>query len=117
MLLLSARRGAAEGGSLAAIVLSASVFAGSAQFTAIAILSQGGTIAAAIGAAALINSRQRSPPPFPALRGQCTEGERPGGVAAAGGRTRPRETNVHGVRLGPYTMDVRRRPARALIGA
>ena len=42
---------------LAAIVMSAIVFAGSAQFTAIAILSQGGTIAAAIGAAALINSR------------------------------------------------------------
>jgi 4-azaleucine resistance transporter AzlC len=42
---------------VAAIVMSAIVFAGSAQFTAIAILSQGGTIAAAIGAAALINSR------------------------------------------------------------
>jgi predicted branched-subunit amino acid permease len=42
---------------LAAILMSAIVFAGSAQFTAIAILSQGGTLAAAIGAAALINSR------------------------------------------------------------
>jgi 4-azaleucine resistance transporter AzlC len=42
---------------VAAIVMSAIVFAGSAQFTAIAILSQGGTVAAAIGAAALINSR------------------------------------------------------------
>jgi 4-azaleucine resistance transporter AzlC len=42
---------------LAAIVMSAIVFAGSAQFTAIAIISQGGTVAAAIGAAALINSR------------------------------------------------------------
>jgi 4-azaleucine resistance transporter AzlC len=42
---------------VAAILMSAIVFAGSAQFTAIAILSQGGTLAAAIGAAALINSR------------------------------------------------------------
>jgi predicted branched-subunit amino acid permease len=42
---------------IAAIVMSAIVVAGSAQFTAIAILLQGGTIAAAIGAAALINSR------------------------------------------------------------
>jgi 4-azaleucine resistance transporter AzlC len=42
---------------LAAIAMSVIVFAGSAQFTAIAIVSQGGTVAAAIGAAALINSR------------------------------------------------------------
>jgi 4-azaleucine resistance transporter AzlC len=42
---------------LAAIVMSVIVFAGSAQFTAIAIISQGGTVVAAIGAAALINSR------------------------------------------------------------
>jgi 4-azaleucine resistance transporter AzlC len=41
----------------AAIVMSAIVFAGSAQFTAIAILSQGGTVAAAILGAALVNSR------------------------------------------------------------
>ncbi len=40
-----------------AIVMSAIVFAGSAQFTAIAILSQGGTVGAAVVAAALINSR------------------------------------------------------------
>jgi 4-azaleucine resistance transporter AzlC len=41
----------------AAIVMSAIVFAGSAQFTAIAILSQGGTVAAAVLGAALVNSR------------------------------------------------------------
>ncbi len=44
-------------GALAAIVRSAVVFAGSAQFTAISILSQGGTVPAAILAAALMNSR------------------------------------------------------------
>jgi branched chain amino acid efflux pump len=42
---------------LAAIAMSAIVFAGAAQFTAIAILAQGGTVAAAILAAALVNSR------------------------------------------------------------
>jgi predicted branched-subunit amino acid permease len=41
----------------AAIAMSAIVFAGSAQFTAIAILAQGGTVGAAVAAAALINSR------------------------------------------------------------
>jgi 4-azaleucine resistance transporter AzlC len=41
----------------AAIAMSAVVFAGSAQFTAIAILAQGGTVAAAVLAAALVNSR------------------------------------------------------------
>src|SRR3954469_5814715 len=50
----------AEGAGLsaaAAIAMSAIVFAGSAQFTAIAILSQGGTVGAAVLAAALVNSR------------------------------------------------------------
>ena len=42
---------------VAAVVMSVIVFAGSAQFTAVAILAQGGTVAAAVGAAALINSR------------------------------------------------------------
>ena len=37
--------------------MSAIVFAGSAQFTAVAILLQGGTVAAAVLAAALVNSR------------------------------------------------------------
>ncbi len=41
----------------AAIAMSAIVFAGSAQFTAIAILTQGGTVGAAVLAAALVNSR------------------------------------------------------------
>jgi 4-azaleucine resistance transporter AzlC len=41
----------------AAIAMSAIVFAGSAQFTAIAIMAQGGTVAAAVLAAALVNSR------------------------------------------------------------
>ena len=42
---------------LAAIVMSAIVYAGSAQFAAVAILSQGGGPGAAIAAAALMNSR------------------------------------------------------------
>ena len=42
---------------LAAIVMSLIVFAGSAQFAAIAIVGGGGTVGAAIGAAALMNSR------------------------------------------------------------
>jgi 4-azaleucine resistance transporter AzlC len=41
----------------AAIAMSAVVFAGSAQFVAVAIIASGGTVAAAIGAAALMNSR------------------------------------------------------------
>lgn len=41
----------------AAIVMSAIVFAGSAQFAAIAILASGGTAGAAVAAAALMNSR------------------------------------------------------------
>jgi 4-azaleucine resistance transporter AzlC len=41
----------------AAIAMSAIVFAGSAQFAAIAIVAGGGTVGAAIGAAALMNSR------------------------------------------------------------
>jgi 4-azaleucine resistance transporter AzlC len=44
-------------GTVAAIVMSAIVFAGSAQFTAVAILTGGGTAGAAIAAAALMNSR------------------------------------------------------------
>jgi predicted branched-subunit amino acid permease len=50
----------AEGAGLsagAAIAMSAIVFAGSAQFTAIAIIAQGGTVAAAVLAAGLVNSR------------------------------------------------------------
>jgi len=42
---------------LAAIAMSAIVFAGSAQFAAIAILAQGGGVGAAVAAAALMNSR------------------------------------------------------------
>ncbi len=42
---------------LATIVMSAIVYAGSAQFTAIAILAQGGGVGAAIGAAGMMNSR------------------------------------------------------------
>lgn len=43
--------------AVAAIAMSAIVFAGSAQFAAIAILAAGGGVAAAIGAGALMNSR------------------------------------------------------------
>jgi 4-azaleucine resistance transporter AzlC len=42
---------------VAAIVMSAIVFAGSAQFAAVSIVSAGGGIGAAVGAAALMNSR------------------------------------------------------------
>jgi 4-azaleucine resistance transporter AzlC len=42
---------------IAAIVMSAIVFAGSAQFAAISIVSAGGSIGAAVAAAALMNSR------------------------------------------------------------
>ena len=41
----------------AAIVMSAVVYAGSAQFTAIAIIASGGGVGAAVAAAALMNSR------------------------------------------------------------
>lgn len=43
--------------ALEAIAMSAVVYAGAAQFAALAILTGGGTAAAAIGAAALMNSR------------------------------------------------------------
>jgi predicted branched-subunit amino acid permease len=42
---------------LATIAMSAIVFAGSGQFAALAIVTQGGTVAAAVAAAALVNSR------------------------------------------------------------
>jgi predicted branched-subunit amino acid permease len=41
----------------AAILMSAIVFAGSAQFAAVAIIADGGTVGAAVAAAALMNSR------------------------------------------------------------
>ena len=43
--------------AVAAIVMSAIVFAGSAQFAAVAIIAQGGSVGAAVAAAALMNSR------------------------------------------------------------
>lgn len=43
--------------AVAAIVMSAIVFAGSAQFAAVSILASGGTAAAAVAAGALMNSR------------------------------------------------------------
>ena len=43
--------------ALGAVVMSAIVFAGSAQFAAVAIVAGGGGVGAAIGAAALMNSR------------------------------------------------------------
>jgi 4-azaleucine resistance transporter AzlC len=60
-LLVSASFGvlAVEAGmsALQAIAMSAIVFAGSAQFAAISIVATGGTVAAAVGAAVLMNSR------------------------------------------------------------
>jgi branched chain amino acid efflux pump len=43
--------------ALAAIVMSATTFAGSAQFAVVSVLGAGGTAAAAIGAAVLLNGR------------------------------------------------------------
>nr|WP_255670216.1 AzlC family ABC transporter permease [Aeromicrobium wangtongii] len=43
--------------AVAAIVMSAIVFAGSAQFAAVSIIASGGTAGAAVAAAALMNSR------------------------------------------------------------
>jgi len=43
--------------SLAALVMSATTFAGSAQFAVVSVLGAGGTAAAAIGAAVLLNGR------------------------------------------------------------
>src|SRR5215218_10093989 len=43
--------------SLAAVVMSATTFAGSAQFAVVSVLGAGGTAAAAIGAAVLLNAR------------------------------------------------------------
>ena len=43
--------------AVAAVVMSAIVFAGSAQFAAVGILAAGGGLGAAVGAAALMNSR------------------------------------------------------------
>ena len=43
--------------AVAAIVMSAIVFAGSAQFAAVAIVAAGGSVGAAVAAAALMNSR------------------------------------------------------------
>ncbi|HEX2233128.1 MAG TPA: AzlC family ABC transporter permease [Thermoleophilaceae bacterium] len=42
---------------LAAVVMSVTTFAGSAQFAAISVLGAGGTLAAAVGAAVLLNAR------------------------------------------------------------
>ena len=42
---------------LAAVVMSATTFAGSAQFAVVSVLGAGGTAAAAIGAAVLLNGR------------------------------------------------------------
>ena len=44
-------------GSVAMVVFSATTFAGSAQFAAASVLSAGGTVAAAIAAAVLLNTR------------------------------------------------------------
>ena len=44
-------------GGVAAVVFSATTFAGSAQFAATSVLSAGGTLAAAIAAAVLLNTR------------------------------------------------------------
>ena len=49
-------QGAGIGGA-AAVIMSATTFAGSAQFAAVAVLAQGGGVATAVAAVALLNSR------------------------------------------------------------
>ncbi len=44
-------------GALASIVMSATTFAGAAQFAAASVLDEGGTVVAAVGAAVLLNAR------------------------------------------------------------
>ena len=44
-------------GALPALVMSATTFAGSSQFAAVSVLGAGGTMAAAVGAAVLLNAR------------------------------------------------------------
>jgi 4-azaleucine resistance transporter AzlC len=44
-------------GATAAVVFSATTFAGSAQFAAVSVLGAGGSVAAAVAAAALLNTR------------------------------------------------------------
>jgi 4-azaleucine resistance transporter AzlC len=44
-------------GWVPAVVMSATTFAGSAQFAAVSVLRDGGTVAAAVGAALLLNAR------------------------------------------------------------
>jgi predicted branched-subunit amino acid permease len=46
-------------GRLAPIVMSATAFAGSAQFAAVSVLAAGGSLAAAVAAALLLNARYR----------------------------------------------------------
>jgi 4-azaleucine resistance transporter AzlC len=48
---------AADMGVLAPIVMSATTFAGAAQFAAASVLDEGGSVAAAVGAAVLLNAR------------------------------------------------------------
>jgi len=48
---------AAGMGAVASIVMSMTTFAGSAQFAVVSVLGAGGTVAAAIGAAVLLNAR------------------------------------------------------------
>ena len=64
---------AAGFGALAAVVMSATTFAGSSQFAAVSILGAGGGAAAAILAAALLNSRYgpMGLAAAPALRGRA----------------------------------------------
>ena len=72
--------------AVGAIVMSAIVFAGSAQFAAISIVAAGGGLGAAIGAAALMNSRflPMGIALAPSLRGGCGD--------ARGCRARPSST-------------------------
>src|SRR3954465_3064499 len=81
----------------AAIAMSAIVFAGAGRFTALAILSRGGTVAAAVLAAALVNSRflpmgvaigpsLPGGPPRPAPHGPAIVGA-PWGIAGRGDGT------------------------------
>ncbi|HEX6330695.1 MAG TPA: AzlC family ABC transporter permease [Actinomycetota bacterium] len=88
-------------GSLSPIVMSATTFAGSAQFAAISVLTEGGTVAAAVAAALLLNARYgpigvsvapylAGAPPSRLLRSQLVVDESWAVAAEGDGRFDPR---------------------------
>ena len=97
-------------GSPAAVVMSATTFAGAAQFAAISVLGAGGTVTAAILAAVFLNAR------YVAIS-MTVASIFPGGPAAAAGRVAGDRRRVVGALRAPRTVrvaDPRRRRAPLL---